>query len=63
VVVHLEPENDERKLALFFDHVRQASTDLYSGYTDEELVLDFFTKAVPSLRQQTIRLRTQAADC
>lgn len=64
VVVHLGPENDELELAPLFDHVRQASAELYSVYTDEELslILDFFTKAVPMLRQQTTRLRAQPTD-
>lgn len=62
VVVHLEPEKDARELAPLFDRVRRASAELYSGYTDEELaiILDFFEKAVPTLREQTTKLRARA---
>ncbi|WP_143526465.1 MarR family transcriptional regulator [Rubrobacter xylanophilus] len=48
-----------REISPMFDAVRRASEELYSAYTDEELVLilDFFTRAVPVLREQTARLR------
>ncbi|QYJ17084.1 hypothetical protein Rxycam_02921 [Rubrobacter xylanophilus DSM 9941] len=48
-----------REISPMFDAVRRASEELYSGYTDEELalILDFFTRAVPVLREQTSRLR------
>jgi DNA-binding MarR family transcriptional regulator len=63
VIISLVGERDERELAPLFDDVRQASAELYSNYTDEELalVLDFFERAVLMLREQTTRLRVEAA--
>jgi DNA-binding MarR family transcriptional regulator len=62
VIVRLIPESDQRDLAPLFASVRQASAELYSHYTDEELalILDFFTRAVPGFREQTARLKTLA---
>jgi hypothetical protein len=64
VIVHPVSESDERNLTPLFGEVREASAELYSGYTDEELalILDFFTKAVPTLREQTIKLRVRATE-
>ncbi|MEW6638147.1 MAG: MarR family transcriptional regulator [Actinomycetota bacterium] len=60
VIVSLSGERD---ISAMFDAIRRASTRLYSGYADEELalILDFFTKAVSILREQTIRLREDGA--
>lgn len=64
VIIHPVSKRDERELAPLFGDVRQASAELYSGYTDEELalILDFFEKAVPTLRDQTIKLRARATN-
>ena len=64
VIVGLVPESDERDLAPLFVPVRQASTELYSNYTDEELalILGFFTRAVRGFREQTAMLRANAND-
>jgi hypothetical protein len=64
VIVHPVSESDERNLTPLFGDVQEASAELYSGYTDEELalILDFFTKAVPTLREQTIKLRVRATE-
>lgn len=62
VIVGLVPESDERNLVPLFESVRRASTELYSHYADEELgiILDFFTRAVRSFREQTAKLRADA---
>lgn len=64
VIVHPQTGPDGRAVAPLFDGVRRASARLYDGYTDEELalVLDFFEKAVPILREQTVKLRARPND-
>jgi len=59
VIVSLTLGDGGRGISPMFDAIRRASAELYSGYTDEELalILDFFAKAVPVLREQTVRLR------
>jgi DNA-binding MarR family transcriptional regulator len=63
VIIGLVGERDERDLAPLFEDVRRASAELYSDYTDEELalLLDFFERAILVLREQTSRLRAEAA--
>ena len=61
VIVHPQTGFDGHGVAPLFDGVRRALSRLYPGYTDEELalILGFFEKAVPVLREQTVGLRAR----
>ena len=64
VIVHPVPQSDSREVSPLFGGVRRSSAELYSGYTDNELalILGFFAKAVPALREQTAELRKRPTE-
>ena len=64
VIVRPVTERDEREVSPLFDDVRRPATELYSGYTDEELalILGFFEKAVPAFKEQTSKLNARTTN-
>lgn len=48
-----------RRISPLFDSIRQASAEMCSRYSDEELalILDFVSRSRPMLREETARLR------
>jgi hypothetical protein len=63
VVVHVVPES-QQAIGAVFEPMLAASRELYRRYGDDELavVVDFATRTVPLLREETLRLRDVASD-
>jgi hypothetical protein len=57
-----KPDKALRKLGPNFDPIRQASINLYSSYTDEDLriVLDFITKCNKMTQKLTAQMKTKS---